>query len=512
VVQKNGAGAIETDYNAAGKVVETRTLDAGGKLQQKVDYQYLPGYYVAQQTDTTFGPDGKARKLVRVTYDESANFTGEFIQVFNDSGKQIGGHQLTHDPWTNVYRCSEWSLAIQNYQVVACPAGEEETGEAEEIKKFTYEEVASSLEAARKAAREGQTPAHAQLTTTQKEVGLVLPAHAHPGERISGTVVENPEQYEDQPEVAVTRIMLPFESSNLSDLQLQVAGEKPQPADGPITFVIPRSGSALDITFQQAGNAAHSLSRTLNFPQPSPKPRPPDSFQSDAFCLKGRLCAAHGPFSGDSSKTFAGFEARPAAIVAETSDAAYVSVPELTAPGARSLFIAEGSKLIAFPVVVGEFVIKNNGRELKAGDTLIMFPTLDGPSDIPAATWQPDNFTPATLDLARQLIPRFQLRHRDHETEAKRDADEEKEKEEKEKEDGAGEILLVVKNATPDQISLRSSTNDMLVFRLNRESFRRGEFKYDLLVEASKAGKAQVKGYVIPLLAPLAGQEFSLRP
>ena len=49
--------------------------------------------------------------------------------------------------------------------------------------------------------------------------------------------------------------------------------------------------------------------------------------------MKGALCAVSGPFSGDSSKTFAAFEDRPATIVAETSDTAYLGIPELTGPG-----------------------------------------------------------------------------------------------------------------------------------------------------------------------------------
>ena len=50
-VRNNGVGGkIELDYNAAGKVTEMRTIGADGKVQQKVDYEYLPGYYGAQQT------------------------------------------------------------------------------------------------------------------------------------------------------------------------------------------------------------------------------------------------------------------------------------------------------------------------------------------------------------------------------------------------------------------------------------------------------------------------------
>ena len=186
-VRNNGVnGKIEMDYNAAGKVTETRTIGPDGKVQQKVDYEYLPGYYGAQQTDTTYWPNGKVRRIAHNTYDESSNFTGEFIQVFDESGKQIGGHKLTHDPWTGVYRCNEWNVAAQNYKPIQCPAGEEAEGGAEQVKKFTYEEVMQHLDAARKAARQEQkighmmpaTPVQPPITTANKEVGLVLPAQS----------------------------------------------------------------------------------------------------------------------------------------------------------------------------------------------------------------------------------------------------------------------------------------------------------------------------------------------
>ena len=524
MVEKNGVGGrIETDYNAAQKVTQIRTLGADGKLQQKVDYEYLPGYYVAQQTDTSYWPNGKVHRVTHNTYDESANFTGEFIELFDESGQQIAGHKLTHDPWTGVYRCSEWTVAVHNYRAVECPAGEE-SGGAEEVKKFTYREVMHNLEAARKTARREQklgrmqpaTPVHPPITTGQYEVGLVFPAQLRPGERVSGTVAENPEQYEEMPEVTVRRIEVPFESageaSRLSGWWFEAPGEKPQRADGPISLVVPRGGSGLNITFRQAGNPAHSVSKTLTFPQPPAEKLPSlKSFHAAALCLKGGLCMVSGPFNGDSSKTFAAFEDRPATIVAETTDTAYVSIPELTAPGARPLFIAEGSRMVALPVVVGEFVIRNNHRELAAGQTLIMFPTLDGPGDIPAPEWRWGNFPATNLAQARQLIPGFQPLKENREEEAQPETIEKGDAKGKREENKGGEILLVVKNVSPEQISLRSSKDEMLVFRLSDEAFRRGEFKYDLLVEAKRAGKVEVKGYVIPFLAPIAGQEFSVK-
>jgi len=89
-----------------------------------------------QQTNTTYWPSGQLRRVARNTYDDSANFTGEFIQAFDESGKQTGGHKLTHDPWTGVYGCSEWNVARAGLPSHRLPSGEEErrwSGEAENI-------------------------------------------------------------------------------------------------------------------------------------------------------------------------------------------------------------------------------------------------------------------------------------------------------------------------------------------------------------------------------------------
>jgi len=175
--------------------------------------------------------------------------------------------------------------------------------------------------------------------------------------------------------------------------------------------------------------------------------------------------------------------------------------------------------MVALPVLVAEFFIRNNYRELTAGQTLIMFPTLDGPGHMPDPAWRPGNFPGTNLAQARQFVPEFQLpegnreAQENHEEEAKRDANEKGEPKQirETKHKRGGEILLILKYVTPEQISLRSSRNEMLVFRLSAEAFRRSEFKYDLMVEAKKAGKVEVKGYVIPFLAPIAGQEFSVK-
>ena len=513
-MEKNGVGGtIETDYNAAGKATEMRTIGPDGKLQQKVDYQYLPGYYGAQQTDTTYWANGKVRKTVRHTYDPSTNFTGEFIQTFDKSGKQVDGHKLTHDPRTGIYRCSEWKVAAHSYRTAACPSGEEESGGAKQVlQTFTYDEVTKNLEAARKAVRQETRPATLGQTTDankQREVALVLPAPLRTGERVSGTIVENPEEYEEMPGVTVTRLKLPVANSQPAGYQFEINGEKLQSVNGAFTFVVPSQSFTLS-TVPAAGDIGQTIAKIVTLRGTSSQKLPThQSFEAVPLCLKGQLCVVEGPFSGDVNRTFACFDNHPTTIVAESSRAAFLLIPDSIASGPRTLFLAEGAKLAALPMIIGQLAIQGNGRELKAGDTLIGSATLSGPADLPETAWEGDSFPATSLEMARRLIPGFPL-HRNNRGAGNEKADQDEEKHEH-GEKREGEVVLILKNAVPQSLSLRASTNHMLIFHLGDESFERGDFTYNLLVEAKQPTKVSVRGYVIPFLAPVTAQEFEAK-
>ena len=524
VVQDAGGGRkIELHYNAEGKVTETRTIGADGKLLEKDVLEYPPGALIAQTVSTSYWPNGQVQKITRNTYDNNSNFTGEFIQIFDEAGKQIGGHRLTHDPQTNVYVCAAWNVAAQDYKVEECPAGEE-SGGPETVKKFTADEVMQQLSRARQAAQQAPkatpraTAPQSAPGTNVREVGLVLPAHLRPGERVSGSVVEDPEDYEEMPEVTVTRVALPLASSGsaltLAGWKVEIGGGPPQAADGPIVLSVPRGQAKLMIHFHRTNNADTGVTKEIRLPTQHGSSKPPTSYLAPAVCVKGQLCVVRGPFSGDSSKTFAAFEERPAKIVAETTDAAYIAVPEPTEPRARPLVVAEGAKAVAFPMVVAKFSIRPDRRDLPKGETLLMYPTVEGPGDLPDAEWRPGNFPPSNLEQARKLLPGFQPAGEAGRRE-KREAEERREKEKtgpdngKSEENEGGEILLVVKNLTPDTANFRDSKNGVYVFHTNAAAYKMGDFLYKFFVEATKTGNFGVQGYVIPFLAPVAGQEFA---
>jgi len=513
---------MELHYNAAGQVTETRTLGPDGQLLEKDVLDYTPGGYVPQTTSTSYWPNAQTHRLARNTYDDNANFTGEFIQVYDETGKQIAGHRLTHDPQTGVYQCNEWNVAAQDYKVRECPAGEESSGTPEVAKKFTQNEVMKQLQQARQSTTQPQPaikPGNSGQpvpATNVREVGLILPAQIRPGQRVSGSVVEDPSNYEAMPEVTVTRVALPFASSGaastLADWIVEISGEPPQPADGSIALTIPPGQLELAFAFHSVGSPGALISKAIPTPHNSPaKGKAPTSYQAPAICLKDQLCVVRGPFSGDSSKTFVAFEQRPAKIVAETSNAAFLAVPDLTGPGPRPLIVAEAQKAIAFPMVVGNLSFRPDGRDLKTGDKQLMYSTLEGPEELPDTEWRPGNYPPSNLTQAQKLISGFQVPGAGRKSHEEREAKEKRAKQNGEAEEGeGGEILLVVKNVTPEQVAFRESKDGVYVFYLNSASFKMGEFKYKFVVDANKAGKFTLQGYAIPFLAPVTGQEFSL--
>jgi hypothetical protein len=165
--------------------------------------------------------------------------------------------------------------------------------------------------------------------------------------------------------------------------------------------------------------------------------------------------------------------------------------------------------------VVAQFSLTPDRRDLQTGEKILIYPTLQGPEELPDPLWLPGNFPPSNWDEARKLIPGFKVPQASREAREKREEEEKHETETKRGADSGereptmgGEILVIVKNLTPDQASFHESNNGTFVFHLTAASFKMGEFKYKFVAEALKAGNFGVKGYVIPFLAPIAGQEF----
>ena len=124
--------------------------------------------------------------------------------------------------------------------------------------------------------------------------------------------------------------------------------------------------------------------------------------------------------------------------------------------------------------------------------------------------------------LKRRKLFRDSSRPLDHEAHEKREAEEKREakekacrdwnkkKENEHDEAEGGEILLVINNGNARNCHLRESKNGAYVFHLNADSFKMGDFLYKFVVEAKVDGNFNLRAHVIPLLAPVTGQEFPM--
>ena len=501
-----GGRKIVMHYNESDQIVETDTVDSSGKVLQKEVLTRRPGAYAPDTTKTFYWPDGKVRSVTEVRYDDNSNFTGEYAQSFDESGKQTGGHRLTHDPVSNVYVCTGWDTEKQAYKPVTCPAGEESSGTPEQVKKYSADDVAQQLERAHKNASQASS---AVRLVGNEGAGLVLPAKVRAGERVSGSIVEDPERYQNNPNVTVTRLQLPSGAS-LAGWSVSVDGSATQSADGPLSFDVPRGKGEISLVLTPNDKLSAAVTTSVKLPLANEKNVPRKSYLAPATCIKGEPCVVTGSFSGDAGKNFAAVYDQPAKILAEAPDVLYLAIPDSIPPGTQPLVITQGSKAIVFPMVITVLSIDPNRRDLKLGESWIMYVTVDGADDVPDPEWRPGNFPASRLSEARKLIPNYKIPRNKHDK-GKHEAAEKGAAQEGEK-DEAGEMLLVIKNITPELANFRGAKDGVFTFHLRASAFKMGEFKYKFVIEPKQPGKLGVQAFLFPFLAPIEAQEFTIPP
>ena len=519
-------GKQEMDYDARGRVVEIRTIGPDGKLLVKIDHTYSPNYEViTTSTSLSFWPDGKSvQKKAQSGYDENNNFISEIIEDYNLAGKHVSGHKLLHEPMTGIYRCFDWNAPQQKYLAIDCPDSEESHAGPKDTPKISRAEVMQHLAAARQAAQaeaksrrmKMKAPIEASSTTVNKDVGVVLPVNLRPGQRVSGMVVEDPERFADQPELTVTRVTLPMQTAgdaaHLSGWTFELKGAEPQPADGPISFVVPTGNPAIEFTLRQAGDPTVGISGKVPMPEvKAGKSNVPANFQSAALCFKRDLCVVTGALSGDSRKTFAAFDSVPATIVAETETTAIIEVPLYMNLGPAALIVAEGSKVEAMMTVVAEIGLMENNEPIQPKQELITILQVDGVQELSDDQWHYGVFPASNLERARILLPGFNpaktVEH-DRERREKEEKQDGMKKKEDKKEESAGMVLVVVNNSTPEIATMRGAKQQSFVFHLTPESFAMGQFKFDIVLESLKAGTFVLNATAIPFLAPVKAESF----
>jgi hypothetical protein len=538
-----GGNKEELVRNSSGDVVETRLIDANGKLRSRDQSDYISGHFNPDQITTAYFPDGKTvQKTVKVTYDDSANFTSEIIVLFDESGKHIGGHKLLHDPVSGEFRCWNWSGPSQNYVRVVCPAGEESGEKPPPLKVISQQEAVNLLAAARTASTaqrksERLTPKNPVTPPVVPEdtaYAIVLPANLTPGKPVSGSIADDPDLFRLRPDLIVQDITLPLEpggeAAKLGGWRVEVGGAQPQRADGPFTFTVPRDTQPIEIKIYPEGQPAKAMVRSIPIPKPSTRGgKAQPGYVAQALCVSRDVCPIGGVFSGDASKALAAFNDVPAPIVAESTEMVFVRTPDDTRYGERQLLFNQGSELLVFPVATVLVDLVADGKHLtdfqnqiQQGEARLVFAGTIGVQSLPEENWRAGMFPASNLEWAQRLVPNFQVPRETHAQREEREKLEKLEKQAegqkpagkqrtgKQREEKLGNVVFIVKNATPEVVSWRSANNNAFVLPLNTESFSQGDYRYKFVVQAQKTGTYKVDVALIPFVAPARGQKFTL--
>ncbi|MEO8726646.1 MAG: hypothetical protein ABI383_11065, partial [Acidobacteriaceae bacterium] len=261
--------------------------------------------------------------------------------------------------------------------------------------------------------------------------------------------------------------------------------------------------------------------RAIKIGAASATPKTSNGYQATPLCIKNSVCVIGGRFDGDSSHTFASFEAEPAPILAASATTAYIGVPDTIRSGMQHLLLVQAPKLIAFPVCIAELTIGSYAAPDTTYQKTLGSIKLLNAGDLPDTQWRAGVFPSSNLRWAQELVPGFRpstgaSRDRDkgRDKDKVKNEDEDKNNNDTEKDEPnhgqEGMVLVVLQNMTPKLASLHGSGKESrsFAFRLTDESFSQGEFVYKFEVDAAEAGKYTLQGTAIPFLAPVAGDEL----
>ena len=355
----------------------------------------------------------------------------------------------------------------------------------------------------------------ANATTANQTVAVILPSRLQPGQRVSGSLVTDPDRFAGNPDLLLTRVTLPLPSSGSASRfggwTLELKGSAPQPADAPISFVVPAAGP-LAFTLRQADDPSVAVSGVIDLPKTAtPKWSATPDFESSALCFKQDVCTVAGPFNGNASTSFVSFDKVPAPILAQTQSVAYIDVPPSVPGGSSTLIVAAGNKIAAMVMVVASLSLEPTSEAVQPGQTAGGAVRLDSVAELADAQWRYGVFPPGNLERARALVPGFnppKVIHQEHEQLEKQEKQDGNRKPEDKKEESAGMLLVVVRNLTPDVATLRAATQQSYVFHLIPDSFSMGDFKYGFAADPLKAGTLSLRATAIPFLAPVKAQIF----
>src|SRR5882757_7745902 len=320
-------------------------------------------------------------------------------------------------------------------------------------------------------------------------VGVVLPRHASPGSRISGSLVTNPDDIAQDPRLIVERVTLTLSTDNsgrpILSRAFVDAGDGRQSASSRFTARVPADGSRIRV----ACGDINVPERAKHLEVPVQAASANVKASSHGYSMlplesDSGVMAINGRYDGDSAGTQVTVNGKSAAVVAESSDAAYFAVGDTAHKGRNRVVLTQHGREVSFDMFEAQLSIAADRTALKEHESAHFKVTVDGLQEMPQQDWRAGNpadlyDTASAVKSARDFTPPAP---------------------------GAeGVVMLTIANRSAETVTITPSNNYSVP--LTRADLERGPKVVEGEVTAVRAGEFTLDASLVPLLADSPGVE-----
>jgi hypothetical protein len=326
-------------------------------------------------------------------------------------------------------------------------------------------------------------------------VGLVVTADTRFEDTITGRVVANPQSYRNNPALRVLEMTISLISTpdgpSLRGVEVVMGDCKPQPADSPVVCNV-GSGGSVPVTLRREGSTAPIGQSAIPVATKNPQAEwygQRGVYQTSRIFQRGSTVEITGPFNGNASNTRVEIGGREASIVAANPRERHVNIPTTCAPGESDVTMQDGLRTVRFRVTVLTLQMSADKLQLARGESTRYHVVISGFDALPDSAWQESSASPVAISEIRQGAPGFHLP----------------------KPGGRGALVLLLRNQSPQAITLDRATGGVLAISISPSDIHDGKFTMDGTLHATTAGGFVVSGKLVPLLAPAMGTRTTTR-
>ncbi len=221
-------------------------------------------------------------------------------------------------------------------------------------------------------------------------VGVVVPDDVPPGQTVSGSLVTDPQKYQNIPGLKVIETTVPASGSgSIQGLVVDTGDGKKQPADKPFLVAIPIGAAAATLMISMLENPGQPVATpTVPVNNTVASNVVPKEYSTTPVTQNG-VQEIHGPTTGNTTAMKATLDGQPATILASKPGTLYVDTSRAETAGAHQikLYPSPGAAPVALTTHVVNTTATVTSTSLHKGQSATMTLTVDGLQSLPADAW-----------------------------------------------------------------------------------------------------------------------------